>query len=55
MDIITEQYGEFKEDGKSYYHLDAFRIKTLNHLRKGKNFGLIPTINFSAGLMSKKM
>ncbi|MFC5591693.1 CD3337/EF1877 family mobilome membrane protein [Sporosarcina soli] len=38
MDIITDQYGEFKEGGKSYYHLDAVSDKDVESYDEGKKF-----------------
>ncbi len=38
MDIITDQYGEFKDDGKSYYHLDAVSDKDVESFDEGKKF-----------------
>jgi len=38
MDIITDQYGEFKHDGKSYYHLDAVSDKDVESFDEGKKF-----------------
>ena len=38
MDIITDQYGEFKEDGKSYYHLDAVSDKDVESFDEGEKF-----------------
>lgn len=38
MDIITDQYGEFKEEGKSYYHLDAVSDKDVESFDEGEKF-----------------
>ncbi|QUW23401.1 hypothetical protein JSQ81_07720 [Sporosarcina sp. Marseille-Q4063] len=38
MDIITDQYGEFKDDGKSHYHLDAVSDKDVESFDEGKKF-----------------
>ncbi|PID03788.1 hypothetical protein CSV67_03875 [Sporosarcina sp. P2] len=38
MDIITDQYGEFKDDGKSYYHLDAVSDKDVESSEEGEKF-----------------
>nr|WP_210469080.1 hypothetical protein [Sporosarcina sp. 6E9] len=38
MDIITDQYGEFKEGGKSYYHLDAVSDKDVESYDDGEKF-----------------
>lgn len=38
MDIITDQYGEFKDDGKSYYHLDAVSDKDVESFEEGSKF-----------------
>ncbi|MFS0689016.1 CD3337/EF1877 family mobilome membrane protein [Sporosarcina sp. 179-K 8C2 HS] len=38
MDIITDQYGEFKDDGKSYYHLDAVSDKDVETFDDGADF-----------------
>ncbi|PIC57033.1 hypothetical protein CSV80_11235 [Sporosarcina sp. P12(2017)] len=38
MDIITDQYGEFKDDGKSYYHLDAVSDKDVESYDEGGKF-----------------
>ena len=38
MDIITDQYGEFKDDGKSYYHLDAVSDKDVESFDEGEKF-----------------
>src|SRR4051812_14586143 len=38
MEIITDQYGEFKDDGKSYYHLDAVSDKDVESSEEGEKF-----------------
>lgn len=38
MDIITDQYGEFKDDQKSYYHLDAVSDKDVESSEEGEKF-----------------
>lgn len=38
MDIITDQYGEFKDGGKSYYHLDAVSDKDVESFDDGEKF-----------------